>query len=232
MRVDGVGAYSLVPGPLDEDSQVGVVREDAVTAAAGPLREDSDLHEARHQVVRGGVTRLDRLADASHGEKRLSEQAFEHAVAVRCRAAQFAGDEGAVALPEGEDTACGLDRALAYLRNGEKEELDPFFPLAVVADRLKPFVVLGAVPLEEPRQVEHRLLEDLRATEQQGDQQAADPAVAVAKRVDRFELGVREADSDQGRRVGRVLSQVGLERIQSLPNLARRRWYEGGLPDR
>jgi len=37
-----------------------------------------------------------------------------------------------------------------------------------------------------------------------GDQQAADTAIPIEKRMDRFELNVRERGCDQ-RRVGRVL---------------------------
>jgi hypothetical protein len=84
-----------------------------------------------------------------------------------------------VLLTQGEDLASGFRRRLADLEDASEEELDPALPIARLADRRQPVVILGTVGLEVGTEVQQRAVEDLPLAEQERDQEPPDPAVAV-----------------------------------------------------
>jgi len=65
------------------------------------------------------------------------------------------------------------------------------------------------VLFEKQAEIEHRFAQYLFGTEHKGDEQSADPAVAVKKRVNRFELCVDETSPHQKRKRGCILVDEG-----------------------
>src|SRR6266498_1531461 len=76
--------------------------------------------------------------------------------------------------------------------------------------------------LEERAEIEQRLLEELLRLQQERDEQPADAAVAVEKRMDRLELIVNERQADQ-RREMRLGVQELLEQVERGVHLRDRR---------
>ena len=89
-----------------------------------------------------------------------------------------------------------------------RKKTEPLFPRPAVTHRLQFLVILLAVPLEEPGQVEDRLVQHLSFAEQESDEQSSDAAIAVQKRVYRLELGVNQPDFDQ-----QWQFRVGVEKV-------------------
>ncbi|MFY9691039.1 MAG: hypothetical protein WAJ86_13965 [Candidatus Acidiferrales bacterium] len=82
--------------------------------------------------------------------------------------------------------------------------------------------VFVSVVIEIATQVKEGLREKLPIAQQQRQEQAADPAIAIAKRMDRFELVVNERQTDK-RWNSRFLVQKFLEAFQSIVHLHHRR---------
>src|ERR1700676_3532006 len=69
-----------------------------------------------------------------------------------------------------------------------QKKAKPFFPNAFGANSLKQIVVALTVSLEVKTQIEERLAQSAFGTEKQCNQQPAQPAIAIEKGMDRFEL--------------------------------------------
>jgi hypothetical protein len=108
-------------------------------------------------------------------------------------------------LAKGHDTSRRLGRLRTDIGNTAQEEPKPTLPIALVARRLSPVVVLLTVLFEVGRKIQYRLMKDAPLTEQKRDEQATHTPVAVEKRMDGLELGMGEPNLDQERqRVFRV----------------------------
>lgn len=94
---------------------------------------------------------------------------------------------------------CGGDGSGRRAFDTFQEEVNPCFPVAVLADAIEQFVVAAAVLLEEQAQLEQRLLQHPGIDQHQHDQQPAQSAVAVQKRVDGLELHVGQGGPHQHR---------------------------------
>ena len=94
-----------------------------------------------------------------------------------------------------------MDAVVGSLEHAIQEESDPTLPIAVGAHGPQPGVVLLLSALERHAEVEQWLTEQAPVLHQEGDQQSSDPAVAVEKRMDRFELHVGESRPHQWRKV-------------------------------
>ena len=136
------------------------------------------------------------------------------------------GDGGAARLPQVEDAPGRRDGFVADLRDAAQEKREPALPVADVAHRLEALVILGPTPLEEMRDVEDRLLEDLPFAEEERDQQPPHPAVAVEEGMDRPELGMGQADPDQMREAV-VAMEKDLQVAQRARHLLEGRRNEG-----
>ena len=87
---------------------------------------------------------------------------------------------------------------LRGLHDTAKEEPNPALPIARASDGHQAVVVLGAMELEVVAQVEQGLAKDSSMNQEEGIQQSTHSAVAVKKGMDRLELGVRQANFDEG----------------------------------
>ena len=193
---------------LTEKFDVRLIAEAAVAFLARHLPQDAQGFQPGHQRVSGRVSRGDQLFDRVHAHDRPVEQAFQHPVAVGGGAAQVVGDQGAVLLPHRQDAAGREAGFLAHLGHAPQKEGQPSFPVALLAHRLQVLVVGLAVLLEVMGEVEHRLLQDALLGEQEGDQQPPHPPVAIQKGMDGFELGMGQADANQGRQI-----VLGMEKL-------------------
>ena len=110
----------------------------------------------RNQVVCSGGRNVEPLPHDADRDKGGSEQFVHDAVAVAGRAAQVVCDPSTVLLAHSEDCARRLRGFLADVSHAAKEEREPAFPVAFVADGLKSLVVFGAVPLEVVGDIEDR----------------------------------------------------------------------------
>ncbi|MGB8958074.1 MAG: hypothetical protein WCC00_03565 [Candidatus Aminicenantales bacterium] len=99
--------------------------------------------------------------------------------------------------------------SLGHLSDSHGEELQPGFPIPGLADFGEQVEIFVPVLFEIEAEIEKRLTKDPFVAEQEGDQESADPPVAVEKGVDCFELGVRQRGFDQGRRLlGNVMKEL------------------------
>ena len=78
-----------------------------------------------------------------------------------------------------------------------EKELNPPFPVTVVANGHEPVVILLPMGLEVVAQVQEWPIEHAAFAKQQRDEEAPDTSVAVEERMNRLELCVREGAVDQ-----------------------------------
>src|SRR6185437_5674135 len=102
-----------------------------------------------------------------------------------------------VFLEQADDPCCSIKRLVCCLRHAVEEELEPGFPSTAFTHLLQEPVVVPPVRLEVETQVEERRVQDPMHLEKQGDEQPANAAVAVKKRVDRLELDMKKSGLDQ-----------------------------------
>ena len=114
----------------------------------------------------------------------------------------MAGDLPAVLLAQRHERARLGGGALGRLPDGDQEEEQPRRPGAVGAHRLEQAVVLVAVGLDVGGGIEHRVREAAALDEEQRDEQAAEPAVALEERVDGLEALVQERALHERREAG------------------------------
>lgn len=165
------------------------------------LSQDSQRLQPTHQVVGGVVGGGDQRFDGIHTHDRPVEQAFQHTVAVSGGAAQMIGDQGSVLPPQRQYAPRREARFLADLRHAPQKEGQPALPFALYPYRLQMVEICLAVLLEVVREVEHRFLQDAFFGEKEGDQQPPHPPVPIQAGMDRFELGMGQANADQGRQI-------------------------------
>jgi hypothetical protein len=106
-----------------------------------------------------------------------------------------------VFLPHEKDAAGGLGSFHADDGDATEEEGEPAFPIAMIANGLKAFVILRAIFFEEVRKVEDGLGQNVALAEEESDEQATHAAIAIQKRVDGLKLGMCQADLDELRQV-------------------------------
>src|SRR5579885_517955 len=109
-----------------------------------------------------------------------------------------------------------------HLGHPLEEGFEPAFPVATIADCLKPIVVLRPVELEEVRKIEQRPFQDLLFAQQKGDQQAPDSSVSVEERMNGLELRMSDPHLDE-RRHWMFLVQELLKVVERLSHLMWRR---------
>jgi hypothetical protein len=138
-------------------------------------------------------------------------------------------DLRAVRLKDRAQALGGEYRAVGDLSNPFQEERDPRFPVSVAADTIQEVVVRGAIPFEIEAEVEERVAEDPRLAEQQRDEETADAAVAVEKRMDRLELHVRQGRAQEHRHAVALRVKELLELRHALGNRRVWRRHESGV---
>src|ERR1700738_5492909 len=85
--------------------------------------------------------------------------------------------------------------------------------------------------LEMRAQIEQRSCQNVTFAKQKRNQEPADSAVAIAKRVDCFKLVMQQGEINQERPLRRRLQKL-LERVKGLPHLQHRRGHKSGILDR
>ena len=110
-----------------------------------------------------------------------------------------------------------------------EEESEPALPVTSEAHRGQSVVVLGTVELQVVAEAQQRTAQHPRVTEQECDQQAPDPAVAIREWMDGLELGMGESASNQRVRRGAGIVQEELEITQGGHHLVGRWRDERGI---
>src|SRR5687767_2255899 len=91
------------------------------------------------------------------------------------------------------DAACRIRRRACDVDHAFEEEAQPGFPRSLRANSLEMVVVSIAITLQIEAQVEQGPREYPLGDEQERDQEAANPAVAIEKRMDRLELSMSQS---------------------------------------
>jgi hypothetical protein len=91
-------------------------------------------------------------------------------------------DPAAIVAEQAQQALGGLDALPSGFGNAAEEEFDPGFPFAMLPHGLQVFVVSLPVLLKEQTEIQQRLAQDSTFAQQEGDQQAAQTAIAVKKR--------------------------------------------------
>src|SRR5712672_2938981 len=108
------------------------------------------------------------------------------------RSAPRGRDACAVSIEQGLQRSNLLNGVLGSGRDRLEEEIDPRFPCAVCADRLKQRIVPSPVPLEMQAEVEPRVFELAFGDKKQRNENSSDAAVAVEKWMNGLELRMCE----------------------------------------
>src|SRR5690606_1273734 len=117
----------------------------------------------------------------------------------------------AIRLNEPEKLARGCDRLLRDRRDALEEVSDPPFPIACRAHAIEAAVVFRPMAFEVEAEIEEGLREESPILEEERHQEPSDAPVAIEERVNRLELHVKEARSDERRQIV-VRVDVALER--------------------
>ena len=127
---------------------------------------------------------------------------------------------------------CGGDGSCRRALDAFEEEIDPGFPVALLAHAIEQLVVAAAVLLEEQAQIEQRLLQHASLDQHQHDQQPAQATIAVQKRVDGLELHVGQGGPHQHRQGVRTIWSA-MDEVLQLAHARTyqplRRWHEAGV---
>jgi len=206
----GGGLGSQRFGAFVEDVEVGVVGEDSVAAVAGEFAGDSGMEELGHGFAGGGEGDAGELAELGQGEQRALAEGGQDTEGVGGAAAGLLDAVG-VMVEEGDESACGIDGSEGGDFHTFEEEIDPCFPIAGGADAVEKVVIDWAVLFEEEAEVEEWLTEQTAVVEEEGDEQAAEAAVAVEEGVDGLELDVSERGFEEDGRAAGVFMKVGFE---------------------
>lgn len=219
-----MGADSLA----GEHVEVPLVGVDTVAALAGGLLQDSSLLKGFYRLDRRGFADAQQLDgqwqrhDRARGKKiQKPDRRNGHAVVT--------DQSGSVFAEQREEPLDRPDAVVGGLADALEVERGPALPIAAVAHRRQMRVVLLLTPLEREAEVQHGTLEEAPVLEKQCDEQTADAAVAIQKRMDRLELHVCQPSLDQRRqRIVRV--EPLLELGHELGHDLRRRRNEPGVP--
>ncbi len=114
-----------------------------------------------------------------------------------CGSTTQLGYSSTISLSELKYGLNGLGGIRSRIAHPVDKEVQPLLPIAVIADPLKPSVILILVCLEEYREIQKRASEDPPLCQQEGDKQSTDPAVAIYKGMDRFKLTVKQTDLNE-----------------------------------
>jgi hypothetical protein len=203
-----IQAVALVPGHFGhqtgglEVAQAGV---DCRRSKAGVLGDPGD---------RGDGTLLQRAMDLVDRSGNATERANTVAIL-----------RGLVQQP-----LCRRHRLASRGGHRVGEEGQPRLPIPRLPHLVEQGVVLCAVRFEVEAQIQHRLRQHPLGTKQQGDEEAAQTAVAVEERVDSLELHVGQRRLHQRRRARRLIVQEPLQVPHAEEHLTRRRGHEDRIP--
>ena len=121
----------------------------------------------------------------------------------------------AIRAKEMDDLVCCTKSSIRSLCHALKKKGEPRLPVSLFPDLLQQAVVLASMCLEKKAEVEKRLLQNTLYAKKECDQKAADTPVAIEKRVNGFELNVKQAGANE-RRQGGVFMQKALEGISRM----------------
>ncbi len=215
-------------GAFGEDGEVGAVGVDAAVFASGGFLD---------QIV--GGEGVEHFLDGMEGEAcggdcggcggdRVGLKMGEETQGGASGAAEVA-DAGLVFAEEGEEAAGGLYGAFGDLFDAFEEENEPFLPVAFFADGLQELVVAGTVLFEIQGEVEQWVPEHAFGVEQEGDEKAAEAAVAIQEGVDGFELHMGERGLDKNGGGDRLVVEEFFQCAEAFQQGIRRRGHMGGI---
>ena len=127
----------------------------------------------------------------------------------------FRRDALAIFLEQIDNPRGGVERLVCCLGHPGQEEIEPSFPMAVLTHFLEQPVVVSAMRFEKQAEIEERLLQHAVDTKIERDQQPADTAIAVKKRVYGLELDVQQPGLDEGRKARLVLVHEAFKRPEA-----------------
>ena len=170
----------------------------------------------------GGIGDAECLGDLADGPERVFDEQAQHPIqARRARASEIitSGIEQIVESPYARVRVVRLQPDTA------QEVDEPIFPRALRGDGEQKSVVIVARLLEIRAQIEQWRGQDAARGKPQRDQQPVDPAVAVEKRMYRFELRVYECRMHQHRQA--VVVEKALQGVEAGHQRVGRRWHVG-----
>src|SRR5690606_11603316 len=98
---------------------------------------------------------------------------------------------------QGQQPLGGIHGLLRCLGYPVKEKPKPPFPITVRAHAIEHVVIVGTTTLEVEAEIQAGLPQHALVAKDEDDQQASEASVAVAERVDGFELHVRKRSLHQ-----------------------------------
>ena len=102
-----------------------------------------------------------------------------------------------MSIEHGDQIARRRGGLFSGLRDAGQEELHPGLPRPSLPDLLQESVVVVAPGFQEQAEIEDRLSQNARLAQDQRDEQPTQAPVAIEKGMDRLELDVGQARSDE-----------------------------------
>src|SRR5260370_10956098 len=134
-----------------------------------------------------------------------------------------------LSLPLGKnyvDTTCTAQRVLRCASDSDQEVFQPIVPGSALTHVSQPLVVVALCRFKERRQVQQGSGQNLLLDQEQRNQQASHPAIAVQKWMYSLKLVVSEGNRHQRRQIGFVKEL--LPGRETGCDFTGRRWDEGG----
>src|SRR5690242_7028324 len=129
-----------------------------------------------------------------------------------------------MSLPKIHDGTSRIGGRPADFFNAPQKELEPAFPIPILANSHQAVVIVSPMHLQKQAQVEKRPTQHLPFTQKERDEEPADTTVAVEERVNRLELSVGQPAVNQDGQAG--VMQEFLEVVERRLHLVNGRWYE------
>jgi hypothetical protein len=169
--------------------------------------QHAHIHQGRDEAVGWHILDPQHFHGLADGNCRCSVKIQDKLLGILRSAAQL-DDLGVEFPPERKNTLERLLAAFGGLDNRMQKETHPVADVVGFAHAGQGVVVRAAMLFQMGGKIEGRLVQQPMANQIQGDQQAADPAVAIQKRVDGFKLIVAQCTADQVGGVNTVVRRL------------------------
>jgi hypothetical protein len=127
------------------------------------------------------------------------------------------------------EPAGGFDCPMGCCFHAFQKEIHPGFPVAGGADAVEQVVIHRAVRFQVEGKIEQRLCKQATVVQEQGDEEAAEAAIAIKKRVNGLELHMGQRGFDQHGQADGFFVEEGFQRGHAGLDLWRRGRNEAGV---
>ena len=181
--------------------------EATVSFLSGSLLDQAEFLETGEDFVGLGEGDGEVFFDLIGGDGGMLEEVVQEGEGT-VHIADSIGDFLAGRFTESDDSSSCGDGITRDGGDAAEEEFDPAFPIAMAADGGEAVIVFHAVEIEVVGEVEKRELKDITLAEKEGDEESANPTIAIKEGVNRFELCMRVSTMNESGQITRCVEKI------------------------